>query len=194
MLLFLSFDKETAPAELPFEVMNEKGGKALSKEGFQEMFAYINVENTFRKGNSTTNYLLSDGLFTKIDSDEAFRNKLFRYFFSHYVGSKHGMALYKNGGQYVYMLLGEKETKAVKNEEGRYICAAMFVKNLFIGFEEAVITERGLEVLPTGHYEMGMPVGGYLSFVIVTLAYVEGLGELPIYKSDAVKEKIYLLG
>jgi len=193
-LLFTSFDKETAPEELPFEVANEKALTFLSKsKGFNEMFGYIAAKNSLQKENTTTNYYFDNEIATKIDSDDYFRNRHFGDFFSNYVKAKHGTIMFKEGGQYVYLLLGHKETKALKKVNGRYICTAMFKTNFFIGFEEAIITEKGISVLPTGYYESGMDVGGFLSFVIITLEYASGFADLPIFQSNTIKEKIYCL-
>lgn len=193
-LLFLSYDKDTAPQELPFEVISESVQQYLTTcKGYQELFAYVAVCNTITKTNTTTNYLLNDLTFSKIDSEDNFRNKYFGSFFDNYAKQKHGTILFKGGGQYVYMLLDEHETKALKNINGRYICAALFKENIFIGFEEAYITDRGLQVLNTGHYEAGMDRGGYLSFVLITLAYADSRTGFELYKSDNIKEKIYLL-
>ena len=192
-LLFLSYDKDTAPTELPFEVAHVGAREYLTaRKGFQEMFAYIAVQNSLQKHNTTTNFLLEDEMFHKVDSNDYFRENQFRNFFSSYAKKKHGTILFKGGGQYVYLLLSTQETKALKHADGRYICAAFFKNNFFIGFEEAIITSRGLSVLPTGHYEGGMDKGGYLSFAIISLAYAEGRA-LDVYQSDKVQEQIFIL-
>ena len=192
-LLFLSYDKDTAPSELPFKVAHKGVQEYLSeRKGYQEMFAYVAVKNTLLKEDSTTNYLLNDKMFAKIDSDDRFRNENFQYFFRNYIKAKYGTILFRNGGQYVYLLLGKQESKSLKKCDGRYICSALFKNNFFIGFEEGVITEKGIQVFPNGYYESGMPIGGYLSFVIVTLAYASKT-ELPLYESEKIKEKIYIL-
>ena len=193
-LLFLSFDKDTAPPELPFECSREEVREFLSTcRGFQEMFAYIAVVNTLCKQNTTTNYLLNDSLFSRIDSDDSLREKCFKSFFSNNITAKHGAILFKNSGQYVYLLLGKEETKALKKVDGHYLCAALFRSNFFIGFEEAIITSHGLSVFPTGHYEAGMDRGGYLSFVAVTLGLAGNQINLPVYQSEKIKETIYIL-
>jgi hypothetical protein len=193
-LLFLSYDRDTAPDELPFEVGNENVREYLSRcKGFQDMFANIAAKNSLQKENTTTNYLLTDTLFHKIDDDYYFRNLYFGDFLAEYVKGKSGTIRFRDGGQDAYMLLGNKESKEWKKVKGRYICTALFMKNFFIGFEEAVITEKGLSVLPTGHYEGGMNIGGYLSFVLIALAYANSLKEMPLYESEKIKERVYEL-
>ena len=192
-LLFLSYNKDNAPEELPFEVASLQVRDYLTScKGYQELFAYIAVKNTIEGRNTTTNYLLSDSTFTKIDSNDSFRNEQFRNFFSEYVKPQHGAILFKQGGQYVYLLLGKNETKQLKNREGRYIAVTLFKGNFFIGFEEGIITDRGIDVMQTGHYEAGMDVGGYISFCIITLAYANKK-TLQAYESITIKEPIYLL-
>jgi len=192
-LLFTSFNKEDAPNELPFEVKNEGIGEYLSWcEGFKGMFGYIAACNSIEKKNTTTNFTFDDAMFRKIDRDDNFRYVQFRQFFENYVKAKHGSILLKEGGTYVYLLLGQKETKALKKMDGRYICTAFFKSNYFIGFEEAFVTDQGLRVLNTGYYDGGMDAGGYLSFVVVTLSYAHNK-ELKIYDSETVKETIYIL-
>lgn len=192
-LLFLSYNDENAPEELPFEVASLQVKAFLSNcIGYQEMFAYIAVKNSIENKNTTTNYLLSDRMFNLVEHNETFRNTHFRNFFKEYVIPQRGTILMKNGGQYVFLLLGKNETKAFKKRDGRYMATALFRENFFIGFEEAIIGEKGIEVMQTGHYEAGMDVGGYLSFCIISLAYAHKKS-LPDYKSDTIKEKIYML-
>ena len=60
----------------------------------------------------------------------------FADFFTENIKPKHGVILFKDSGQYVYMLLGGHETKKLKGVNGRYIAVALFRENIFIGFEE----------------------------------------------------------
>lgn len=192
-LLFLSYSRESAPTELPFEVASVGVRDYLVKTtGYQELFAYIAVMNSLKGENTNTNYLLNDNLFAQIDSNEYLRNENFKKFFTEYVKPKHGSIIFKNGGQYVYLLLGKNETKRLKGMEGRYMAVALFRNNFFIGFEEAIITDRGMQVMQTGNYEAGMDIGGYLSFCIITLSYANNK-ELPTYENESVKEVIYKL-
>jgi len=191
-LLFLSYNKENAPAELPFEVPSMQVKQYLSKcKSYQELFAFIAVKNSIENKNTTTNYHLSDTAFNMVEHADHFRNGQFRNFFENYVKPQHGTILFKQGGQYVYLLLGKNETKKLKNKDGRYIAVALFKENLFIGFEEAIITDKGVDVIPGGHYQ-GMDIGGYISFCIITLAYANNK-QLPILKNDLIKEKIFTL-
>lgn len=192
-VLYTSFQKEDAPQELPFEVVNEKTHNYLSQcTGFREMFALIAVKNTLNKGNACVYFYLEDNLFGKIDGYDYFRNSQFRNFFSSYVKPKCGAILFHDSGQYVYMLLGKQETKKLKNRNGRYIAVALFKKNVFIGFEEGIILdEGGVDVFPTGEYASGMDRGGFISFVLITLAYA---GDGPHTVMDTkLKETVYKL-
>lgn len=95
----------------------------------------------------------------------------FADFFTENIKPKHGVILFKDSGQYVYMLLGGHETKKLKGVNGRYIAVALFRENIFIGFEEGYIKEDGIQVEPTGNYGNGMDVGGYISFILIALSY-----------------------
>jgi len=188
-LLFTSFTKDNAPDELPFEVSTFEVRNYLSRtSGFQEMWGYIGSKNSL--GGVATNYFLSDYTFHRIDSNHDFRNAQFRAFFENYVKPKYGNLIFKEGGHYTYLLLSKQETKQLKNADGRYMAVSLFRQNFFIGFEEAIITERGLKVMETGHYEGGMDIGGYLSFALITLAYANE--KTPIaYEAEKIKEKLW---
>jgi len=194
-LLYTSFDKDDAPNELPFNVKDTGVRDYLSQcKGFKDLFLCIGIYNSIAKENTTTNYRIEDRLFRKMDGgDFKFCEIQYDNFFRDKIEPKHGTVMFKEGGNYVYMLLGRDGTKALKGMNGRYICSAFFQKNLFIGFEEAIITDKGLlGVMNTGYYEGGMDLGSYLSFVIVTLAYANNK-KMKLYKSDRVKEKIFIL-
>lgn len=189
-LLFTSFNKDNAPVELPFEVASLQGREYLAhSSGFQEMWGIIGSKNSL--GGTATNYLLPVPSFHRIDSDINFRNTQFRSFFENYVKPQYGNILFKDGGHYVYLLLGKQETRQLKQQEGRYMAAALFKHNFFVGFEEAVITEQGLQVSNGGHYE-GMDIGGYLSFCLIALAYSNSK-RLDIYENEHVRETILKL-
>lgn len=192
LLLHTSFTKDDAPTELPFEVGSVEVKEYLSQcDGYNDLFAGITVKNTLHKENSNTHFYLKDNLFHKIDSDDHFRSQQFSNFFSDYIKPKNGMILFKEKGQYLYMLLGVQETKKIKKRNGRYIAVALFQGDFFIGFEEGYITERGVQVEHTGHYENEMPVGGYISFVLVTLAFAGDKQHELI--ENKTKERVYQL-
>lgn len=192
VLLYTSYTKETAPEVLPFEVDTEKTRNYLSEcKGFNELFAYIAAKNTLQK--NITNYYLSDKTFNMVDDDSYFRDKYFMNFFQEYIKGKYGTIIFKNGGQYVYTLLGNKETESLKKRSGRYIAVALFMNNFFIGFEEGYITEKGIQVENTGYYNGGMDVGGYISFVIIALSYAGDKTNHPLLTNMKVTEDIFCL-
>lgn len=174
LLLHTSFTKNDAPSELPFEVVSADVRDYLANcAGYQELFAYIAVRNTLLKSNSNTHYYLDDVMFHRVDSDDRFRNENFRNFFLSYIKPKNGVILFKDCGQYLYVLLGVQDTKKLKKRDGRYIAVALFKGDFFVGFEEGLITDKGIQVEHNGRYENGMDVGGYISFVLITLGYAE---------------------
>ena len=171
-LLHTSFDKDDAPTELPFKVEDKHVASYLTTcAGYNEMFAIITVKNSLAKKNSCTHFYLDDALFHKIDSDNYFRTKNFNIFQSEYIKPKYGVINFQEGGQYVYLLLGVNDTKTYKRLKGRYIAVALLKEDFLIGFEEAIITEKGIEVPESGVYSNGMDKGGYISFVAITLAH-----------------------
>ncbi|WP_146202330.1 hypothetical protein [Dyadobacter jejuensis] len=175
MLLHTSFDKENAPDVLPFVMPDEKTIKKVqANKGFQQLLPTIAIKNTVAGKNATTNIYLSDTTFQKVEYDEYFRNTQFRQFFTSSIKPKYGTILMKEGATYVYMLLSKQETKGLKNLDGCYIAVALFIRDVFLGFEEGVITNNGIEVNQTGIYNGGMDIGGYISFVIITLSHAEG--------------------
>lgn len=193
LLLFTSFDKDNATDELPFEVQNESERKYLSEsKGFNEMFPLIAVKNTIMKENSNTNYYLEDNLFERIDNDIDFRNRNFASFFTKNNMPSSGVIMFKDGGQYVYLLLSEKVTRQIKKKDGIYFAVALFKNNFFIGFEEGYIQKKGGIKLENSGYYAGMDKGGYISFAVITLSYAAGK-ELPILTAPGVKERIYEL-
>lgn len=151
LLLFFSFDKNNAPEQWPFEIPDASTEKYLaSSKGFQDLMAYIPAKRSLTGAKEHRNHLLSDSLFFRIDSADYFRQLEFEYFFSTYIKPVTGTICFRNGGQYVYMLLSKQETKQLKNIDGRYIATALFKENVFCGFEEGYVTEEGLRLLETG--------------------------------------------
>jgi len=189
-LLFCSYDKDNAPDELPFVMPDTETLQKVSvSKGFQNLFGFIAVKNTMKA--ETTNYFLTEPTFNRVEYDPNFRNEQFSSFFSEYVKPKYGCILFKNGGTYVYNLLGVNDTKNLYKKDGRYMSVALFKGDSFLGFEEAIITKKGVEVMQTGIYTGGMDIGGYLSFSIITLAY--GNGKTSILELESVSEKIVQL-
>jgi len=192
-LLFTSFYRDEMNG-LPFTVKDKDVRDYLSRcSGFKEMFLNIGAFNSLAKENKSTNYMIEDGLFRIMDGGDCkFCGLQYGNFFRDEVPAKHGTVIFRKGGNCVYLLLDRERTKALKGVNGRYICTAFFLKDLFIGFEEAIITDENLAIMHNGYYEEGMIKGGYLAFVIVTLAYAHNKN-LRLYKSDKIKEKIYVL-
>lgn len=192
-ILHTSFYKDDAPETLPFEVFSEDVRKyLLSAKGFHELFDFIAIKNTLKKENANTYLHLNDYQFSKVENDNSFRNDMFSFFFKNYIHQQNGVILLAKGGQYVYMLLGVQESKKIKNVNGRYIAAALFIKDVFIGFEEAIIQDKGISIIPSGHYENDMPVGGYISFVMITLSYASK-SNLKKLENLQVSEQIFEL-
>ena len=191
-ILYTSFQKNDAPPELSIAVLSEYDRDRLSRrKGFTELFAFIGAKNSIEKKNCNTYLYLEDDIFHKIDSNDYFRQRYFSSFFVNYSKPKNGVILFKDGGQYVYLLLGKQQTKQIKGQDGRYIAVAFLVGNNFVGFEEGIIKDKGIQVEDTGIYNGGMDRGGYICFVLVTMAYADGT--TPQLLNTKLSEEIYLL-
>ncbi|MBX3253894.1 MAG: hypothetical protein KF862_07100 [Chitinophagaceae bacterium] len=176
-LLFLSYDKDSAPEELPFEVDSIETRKYLEGcQGYQEMFGIMASLNSF--GQKPTHYWINNKRFNDIEYSDSFRNSHFRNFLSSLpVSIQYGCICFKEGGQYVYLYL--PADKDIKKVGGAYIATALFKRNAFIGFEEAVL-DGGFGVMSGGFYKGGMDRGGYLSFVSISLSFFrDNTSELP---------------
>lgn len=193
LLLFTSFDKRDEIEGLPFALESEDAKEYLLKnKGLENLFGYIGVQNTLKSENTCMYYHLDDQLFSKIEYNDFFRESNFSKFFTGpYIKPKHGVILFKDAGQYVYILLAKEETKKLYKRNGRYIAAALFKENTFMGFEEGILLDEGIDVPPTGYYTGGMDKGGYLSFMLITLGYAEDK-TYPLLNTS-MKEKIYQL-
>jgi len=108
-LLYTSFTKNDAPEELPFNVSNTRARDYLSKcSGFNNMFTFIGAFNSMVKENTTTNYIIDDRLFRKMDGvDMKFCEIQYDNFFRYDVKEKRVVVMFREGGNYVYMLLGK---------------------------------------------------------------------------------------
>lgn len=186
-LLFCSYDKDNAPDELPFVMPDTETLQRVSvSKGFQQLFSFIAVKNTMKA--ESNNYFLQESIFNKVEFNPDFRNEQFSSFITEYVKPKYGCILFKSGGTYVYNLLGVNDTKNLHKKDGRYISVALFKEDVFLGFEEAIITKKGVEVFNTGIYTGGMEIGGYISFCMIVLAYSKN--KTSILELDSVSEKI----
>lgn len=169
-LLFLSYNKDNAPEELPFQVASESVLRFLfGSEGYNEMFAIFTSLNSLSM--KPRHFWLNNKNFKDVEYNLNFRNSHFSEFLSSEQKEvQYGVICFKDGGQYVYLYLPPGKAKMKGIESDGYLATALFKGNVFIGFEEAIVG-RGLSVMPTGYYEGGMDIGGYLSFTIVCLSF-----------------------
>ncbi|UBM58216.1 hypothetical protein LAG90_15540 [Marinilongibacter aquaticus] len=177
-LLFLSYNKENAPAELPFEVASAQVRDYLAtSKGFQEMFAIIGYLNS--EGHHPEHFYLKEPHFKKVEYDAPFRNRHFLDFLRNPPKEIiYGCICMKDCGQYVYLYLPPHKGK-LKGLGCGYFAAAFFIENTFFGFEEAELGS-GFGVMPTGHYSNNMDIGGYLSFSAISLSsFWAGMVPLP---------------
>ncbi|GEM63939.1 hypothetical protein SF1_19210 [Sphingobacterium faecium NBRC 15299] len=187
-LLFLSYDKDNAPEELPFEVDSLDIRNYLANcSGYGEMFAIIASFNSY--GYAPTHYWLNNKNFSDVEFNDNFRNSHFKDFIlSEPAEIQYGCICFKDGGQYVYLYLPPDKAK-IKGIQGAYLCTALFKENLFIGFEEAIVN-KGFSVIPSGYYSGGMDIGGYLSFVSICLSFFsKGTGNIS-KEINMTKERI----
>ena len=193
-LLFFSQDFQTKFDELTFLTSCEEANQFLSNSrGWHEMFTIATSLNTLNKKDTSTNYLVTPETVDLYHNDKKFRYYQFHDFCKSDIKTQYGTLLFPNGGQFVYVVLGKPETKVVKNLNGNYLCAANYQSNLFIGFEEGLIMEEGLDDMPTSFFCDGSTNGAYLAFVIICLAYAQKKAPLELYQTPQIKETIYIL-
>lgn len=170
-LLFCSYNKDNAPDGLPLIIDSEETKTKISKaQGLIDLLPSIAAYNTL--GESPKNYWLNDTLYNKVEFDEQFRQTHFARFFSVNHKRKYGVICFQNGGQYVYLLDHKISGQAT-------LTCALYLSNVFIGYEQAVITEQGVGIEGDGIYAADMVTGGYISFVAVALS---ALAEKPSKK------------
>lgn len=194
MLLFLSYDVQTAPEEISFAANDANALNYIKNtQALGGLFSHIVAGNSLTNGRKHTNYLLSDSFFETVEHDEHFRKKEHDNFFNTYIQPCSGTICFEESGQYVYMLLGNDETKFRKNIDGQYIAIALFKENIFIGFEEGLIKNNTCQVLATGFYPGSLEPGVFLSFIIVFLSYLHKHPHLAVVNTDLnkTKETIY---
>ena len=193
-LLFFSQDLHSRFDELTFQTSCEEANQFLSdSKGWHEMFGFVASMNTLNKKDTTTNYLVTPETLDLYHNDKKFRYYQFHDFCKSDIKTQYGTLLFPNGGQFVYVVMGKPETKAVKNLKGNYLCAASFQSNLFIGFEEGIIINEGLDDMPTSYFSDGATNGAYLAFIIICLSYAQKQAPLKQYQTQKIKETIYIL-
>lgn len=149
ILLFSSYNKDNAPTELPFRVPDKETEHALSSsKGFQELLGLIGTFNTV--GQKPEHHWLNNKLFGDIENSQTLRNTNFNKFLSAQAAQVHyGTISFMIGGQYLYLYL-PRDKGEIKESPGGYLASALFKNNLFVGFEEAFIMDKGFSVLPDG--------------------------------------------
>src|SRR5690606_38538426 len=110
-LLFLSYNKDNAPAALPFEVASMDVQQFLSgSRGYQEMFGIMASLNSFCF--TTTHYCINTLQFKDVEYNDNFRNNHFRRFVTNAPEKiQYGCICFKEGGQYVYLYLPPEKSK-----------------------------------------------------------------------------------
>ncbi|CAL1519185.1 hypothetical protein [Chitinophaga sp. MM2321] len=203
-MLYLSFDSYNTPEELPIESLKEEAEIYFkSKLSIQEIFTCFRTINTLAADKKIDkrhkNYLLSTSLLHKINGDDLYRNEEFANFFTADIPAESGIVLLDDdtgGTQYVYMLWDENMTKALKSREGRFLSAAVFLGNIFMGFEEAILLPDGdVLLIEPGYYSTGMNRGDSIIFVMIFLSYLRKRTSLSLVDAELNKttECIYFL-
>lgn len=123
------------------------------------------------------NLFLSEKAFQKVESNQAFRMKVWNSPVN--VPSGSGSILFKKGGCYLYRILTPEDSEIYKiakmtdvdvEKGSRYFAIALFIENSFICFEEGFIMPNGgISVAEGGYYPNGNDIGQYISFSLITL-------------------------
>lgn len=198
LLLFLSYDEITAPESFPFEFPSDEARAFFSNSpGFLELMGYFGLMNTSEKSNNTKHYLITKNLSVDIDENDLFRSFHLSNFTKKIIYPMRGTIIDPLCGQYVFLLMSKEETKTTKQMDGRYFATALFNKNIANGFEEALITNRGIELLATGYYHFYSDIyyekGSFLSVISVFLSYLQEQKDIKMVKPiiNLTKEIIY---
>ena len=199
-LLFFSQNSKSSFDELIFQTSGDEANHFLeNSKGWSEMFAFASSMNTFYKKDCSTNYWVTPETLDLYYNDKKKRYHLFHDFMKSDIQTQFGTLLFPHGGQFVYIVMGKPETRALKHLKGNYLCVARFQSNYFNGFEESTIVECGELDEPTHFFsddeegENPATPGSYLAFLIVLLAYAQEKAPLQLYQSPKIKEAIYIL-
>jgi hypothetical protein len=195
-LLILTNNKNNKPGEFIYGPLADDVAEYVQKsKGLPKLLAFIAFKSSPDSEAKPMSYYLSADLFNSISGNISFRDELIREIFKVNVGAGAGILNFGDGGQYAYAFYSKDETKILKKENGRYISVCSFKENVFLGFEEAYVSESGVDLLDTGHYENGVIEGGYLSFVLAFLVYLipgKHLAALDKYENKTAETIYYV--
>jgi hypothetical protein len=194
MVKLLGYDSFNAPATLPLKTYSASiAPPARIVESLIENIKYIHSRNSRVGKDQHKTYFVEEQLFRKIDEDLPFRNMHFERFTSDKINTCTGTMLFASIGQIVYTILDQEETQNLKNVDGVYISIASFESNIFISYEEAIITSEAVTLSDIAYYSRGVQAGGMLSSVITFLSYLKTKKELnPLDKnSNETADSVY---
>lgn len=187
-LLFSSYTRDNAPAELPFGALSVADRDYMARSrSFQELLPTMAIMNSL--GKEPSNYFLNERQFQAVEHDNKFRNQHFTNFLNKTHQLKYGIITFGQGGQYAYVILDAEMARAAKGVTGTYFATCLLIKDMVIGFEESVIHSGQLQPIPGGLYNNNMDIGGYLSFTAIALSFLTG-ANLPA-PDNRTTEKIF---
>ena len=193
MLYCMSNDSENFPDEVLLEAKSKEALEFMeTSKPFKELFNFAAASDSMYQSDATTNYLVTDQFIKKF-ANPSFQQGMCRKFCESPIKTEYGTILLPGGGQFVYVVIEQEKATHLKNVDGAYLCAAKFKNNFFFGFEEAQVDGSRFYFLPTSIYTDNSPQGGYLAFVMVCIACSEMQIEVKKYKSDNIKESIFIL-
>ena len=193
LLYCLSQNKDEIPEELLIEAKSQQALDFVnSSKPLKDIFNYASGLNSLYDSDGTTNYLATENFVKKFFTPD-FQQSLCRKFCKKPLKTDYGSILFPDGGQFVYLIIAEKEAALLKNVNGAYLCAAKFRKNFFFGFEEARVKDKKFYFLPEANYSDNSPQGGYLALVMTAIAFSDTQTEVKKYKSQNITQSIYII-
>lgn len=85
----------------------------------------------------------------------------------------------------------------MRSLDGRLIAVTLFKGNTFVGVEEGLITEKAINILPTGYFpkDEGLTPGCFITFLITFLSHINGIKDFPLIDKNfnQTTEIIYLV-
>jgi hypothetical protein len=195
LVKILAYNSSNSPAKFPLKTLStEINNSPRTIERLIENIKYIHSRNTFLGKEQHLNCYLGKDLYHQIDENEHFRQKHIGIFTGEKIKTSTGTMLYADSGQMVYTVLNKRETKGLKNLDGVYISIASFLGNVFINFEECILTDdNGMKFTDVSFYSKRVPEGTMVAFVITFLSYLQTKKELNLLekKSNTTSEKVY---
>ena len=163
------------------------------KTGYIQMRAFIAEEYRWTGSKGINYYLVKESLLLRMKSDSPFREQYFCSILKKPVRTAIGSILMRGGWQYFYTVYDRTRTKSRMKTDGNYIAVTWFRRNVIIGFQEAVLTKKGVRMLSKGLHPKDIQDEGFIKFTVIFLSYI--LANVPVtllgLEENKTKDPIY---